>query len=269
MSSLFARMGIIEDEIEKRTFAVHTQVSKFTTEMHHHSRYQLLYAEGGIMQFFSEDQQFILPAKHGAWIPAGLVHRVVLPSSQIYLRTLYLGDDKRYAFPNHLVIFPITPLAREMILYTEKWHYEHPAMPSEDAFYDAISHLIAEWCRDAITLVLPTTEHEQLAEIIDYMLSNISQNLTVSDVGHEFGMSSRTLMRMFRQQLDITFQVYLRTARVIKAIELLSLPDASITDVSLQVGYQSMSSFSQVFKAFVGQSPSMFRQSIQSTDNQV
>ena len=266
MNSPFSRLGINDEDIKKRTFAIHMPVGKFITETHQHSRYQLLYAEGGVLHFFADDQRFILPAKHGAWIPAGLNHKVVSLSPQLHLRTLYIGQDKEgYVFPNHLTIFPITPLAREMILYTQQWHYEHPVTKSEEAFFDAICYLIADWCLDAIALVLPTTEHEQLLNITSYMLSNLDKNLTMPHVSSEFGMSSRTLMRLFRHQLDTTFQAYLRTARVIKALELLSMPDASITEVSLQVGYLSMSSFSQTFKAFVGKSPSKFRHEIRSS----
>ena len=95
------------------------------------------------------------------------------------------------------------------------------------------------------------------------MLSNLDKSLAISQVSGEFGMSSRTLIRLFRKQMDTTFQAYLRTARVIRAIELLSIPDLSVTEVSIQVGYLSMSSFSQTFKAFVGKSPSKFRHEIQ------
>ncbi len=265
MSSPVLHLGI--EDIKKQNFAIHVPVGKFITETHQHSRHQLLYAESGVLHFFANEQQFILPTKHGAWIPAGLIHKVASSSPQLHLRTLYLGQGKKkYGFPDRLTIFPITPLAREMILYTQQWHYEHPVTKIEEAFYNALCYLIADWCRDAIALVLPTTEHEQLLNITSYILSNLDRSLTMSNVSREFGMSSRTLMRLFRHQMDTTFQAYLRTARVIKALELLSLPDASVTEVSLQVGYLSMSSFSQTFKAFVGKSPSMFRHEIRSTE---
>lgn len=263
---LFSSLGIQVDDVNKTAFAVHLPIGQFTTSNHSHSRYQLLYAEGGALHFFTHDQQFLLPAKHGAWIPAGLQHKVMSSSPQLHLRTLYLEQTKlSYGFPQQLTIFPVSPLAREMILYTQRWHYEHPVTQSEAAFYDALSHLVTDWCQDAIALVLPTTEHEYLLKITAFLVNNLDKNLTIAQVSQQFGMSSRTLMRLFRQQLDTTFQAYLRTARMIKALELLSLPDISITEVSLQVGYLSMSSFSQTFKSLVGKSPSVFRHDIQAS----
>ena len=113
MNSPSSRLGIKVDDIKKHTFALHMPIGKFITDIHDHFRYQLLYAEGGILHFFADDQQFILPAKHGAWIPAGLKHKIMSSSPQLYLRTIYLEPSKkRYGFPQRLTIFPVSPLAR-------------------------------------------------------------------------------------------------------------------------------------------------------------
>jgi AraC-like DNA-binding protein len=242
-------------------------VGKFTTAVHEHSRHQLLYAEGGVIHFFTRDKQFILPARHAAWIPANLIHKVESPSPHLHLRTLYIGqDDGSPEFPEQLTVFPVTPLAREMIVHTQRWPRESPVSKSEDAFYRAIFYLISDWCHDAISLVLPTTQHQLLRNITGYLIDNLESDLTLASVSREFGVSPRTMMRLFRGQLDMTFQEYLRTARVVAALELLSSPDASVTEIALRVGYQSMSSFSRTFKLYVGKSPSVYRDEIGSTE---
>jgi AraC-like DNA-binding protein len=73
------------------------------------------------------------------------------------------------------------------------------------------------------------------------------------------------MMRLFRGHLDVTFQGNLRAVRIIAALELLSSPDAPITEIALNVGYQSISSFSRTFKFYVGKSPSVFRNEMSST----
>ena len=265
MPSPLLQLGI--ENVQKQTFAIHKPVGKFTTEVHRHSRHQLLYAEGGVLHFFTRDKQFILPARHAAWIPAKLIHKVESPSPHLHLRTLYIWrDDGEQKFPEQLTIFPVTPLAREMIVYTQRWPHENPVSISEDAFYKAIFYLISDWCRDAISLVLPTTQHQMLRNITSHLINNLDNDLTTASVGREFGVSSRTMMRLFRGHLDMTFREYLRTARVITALELLSFPDPSITEIALQVGYQSMSSFSRTFKVYVGRSPSVFRNEARSTE---
>ena len=248
------------ENVNKPTFAIHDPVGKFTTDVHQHSRHQLLYAEAGVLHFFTSEKQFILPARHAAWIPAKLAHKVESPSPDLHLRTLYIWQvGGKLRLPDQLTVFPVTPLAREMIVHTQQWHRESPLSETEDVFYRAIIFLIPEWCRGAIPLVLPTTQHPLLRNICDYVVDNLGSHLTTTNTGREFGVSSRTMMRLFRGHLDMTFQEYLRMARMIAALELLSSPDATITETALQVGYQSISSFSRTFKDYVGQTPSAFR----------
>jgi AraC-like DNA-binding protein len=251
----------------KNTFAIHRPVGIFTTEVHLHSRHQLLYAERGVLHFFTSDRQFILPARHAAWIPAYLSHKVESRSPHLHLRTIYIWrDNGEPKFPEQLTVFPVTALAREMIVYTQRWPHDRPVSKSEDAFYKAVFYMISDWCRDAISLVLPTTQHQMLTNIIAHLIDNLDNDLTIAGVSREFGVSSRTMMRLFRGQMDMTFQEYLRTARIIAALELLTSPDASITEIALEVGYQSMSSFSRAFKAYVGKSPSVYRNDVRSTE---
>ena len=264
MPTPLLNLGI--EAVKKQTFAIHEPVGQFTTKVHQHSRHQLLYAEGGVLYFFAEEQQFILPARHAAWIPARLSHKVESPSAHLHLRTLYIWEDGNgEKFPEQLTVFPVTPLAREMIAYTGRWSHEDPVCETEEAFFRAICYLVMDWCRAAMMLVLPTTRHQLLRNITDYVVNNLEAELTTASVSSEFGLSSRTLMRLFRARLDMTFQEYLRMARITTALELLSSADVSITEVALQVGYQSMSTFSRVFKAYVGKPPSVFRDEARST----
>ena len=259
------RLHLGIENVRKSTFAIHRPVGSFATDMHQHARHQLLYAEGGVLHFFTRENQFILPARHAAWIPAKLVHKVESHSPNLHLRTMYIWpDDREQRLPEQLTIFSVTPLAREMIVYTQRWSHENPMSETEEIFYKAIISLLPDWCRDVIALVLPSTQHQLLSNVCDYVVNNLGNHFTTANVSSEFGVSSRTLMRLFRGHLDMTFQEYLRTARVIAALELLALPDATITEIALQVGYQSMSSFSRTFKAHVGKSPSAFASEIRS-----
>lgn len=60
---------------------------------------------------------------------------------------------------------------------------------------------------------------------------------------------------MFKQELGMTFETYLRVARMIRATELLTRANILVTEVAYSVGYQSLSSFSRTFRKFVGLSP--------------
>lgn len=48
---------------------------------------------------------------------------------------------------------------------------------------------------------------------------------------------------------------YLQSYRIHRAVELLQLPGASVQDVALEVGFESLSHFNVAFRAFTHLSP--------------
>ena len=72
--------------------------------------------------------------------------------------------------------------------------------------------------------------------------------LRLATAAKRFGCSGRTLLRLFKRELDTTFGAYFRVARMTKAIELLTNSHASVTEVALAAGYNNLSSFSSVFQ---------------------
>jgi transcriptional regulator GlxA family with amidase domain len=91
-----------------------------------------------------------------------------------------------------------------------------------------------------------------------YISENLTSPLQLDTVAHRHGFSGRTLLRLFKDQLGMTFGAYLRLARIIRAIELLTHPTASVTEVAYEVGYKSLSSFSRVFQQHTGLQPQQY-----------
>lgn len=240
----------------KEMFALHMRTGCFTTDWHKHPKHQLLYAEEGVLHLYTGKQQLILPARHGAWIPAHRLHKIHSTSPDLYLRTIYFHErtsDEEILRQFH--IFPTSALSREMIVYTQRWLVEDEASKTELSFLETLRLLSLDWCKQAKPLVLPTTEHGPLEEVTVYIAENLASPLRLDTVAQRFGFSGRTLLRLFKEQLGMTFGAYVRVARIIRAIELLTEPDASVTKVAYEVGYNSLSSFSQVFQQLTGVKP--------------
>ena len=242
------------------------------TGWHHHAVHQLIYAEGGVLYVLTEKQQFLLPAYHGAWIPARCAHKLLSPSEETRLWLLYFHpeEDDIPAFQS-VRIFGISPLAREMMLYTERWSdKEHSSGDGgllAQRFYETIRLLAAEWCEEPLQLILPHTVDGILGDVTQHILDNIGEPLTIQTVARIHRVSGRTLMRQFRRQLGITFGAYLRIARIVKAVELLTAPSVSIIEVAYDVGYNSPSSFSQAFRRLTGMSPQEYVRSLSVVHN--
>ena len=71
--------------------------------------------------------------------------------------------------------------------------------------------------------------------------------------------SPKHFIRSFRGAFGETPHQYLLRRRIERAKELLRETDASVTEISLEVGFRSLGSFSTAFRALVGEPPSRYR----------
>lgn len=93
----------------------------------------------------------------------------------------------------------------------------------------------------------------------NYISENCDQEITLEDLAREIGFSAKYFSQLFKNKTGKTF-VYFRTeVRMIKAMELLAMPENSVTEVALNVGYKDTSYFIRVFKEYTGKTPTEFK----------
>ena len=73
------------------------------------------------------------------------------------------------------------------------------------------------------------------------------------------GLSAFYFIRAFRSAYGETPHQYLRARRIDRARELLVTTPMPITDVCVQVGFQSLGSFSSLFRRLTGETPGAYR----------
>jgi AraC-like DNA-binding protein len=79
---------------------------------------------------------------------------------------------------------------------------------------------------------------------------------TLARIAH---VSAAHFIRTFRATFGETPHRYLQRRRVERAMFLLRSTDRSVTDICLDTGFSSLSTFSRTFSAIVGESPRTFR----------
>ena len=90
---------------------------------------------------------------------------------------------------------------------------------------------------------------------INYMEPTIS----VEQIAKSLNLNHSYLARLFKKESKCSIQEYLIRTRIARAIELLE-KEYSIQQVSLSVGYTDASTFSKIFKKYVGVSPQKYQQ---------
>jgi AraC-like DNA-binding protein len=91
--------------------------------------------------------------------------------------------------------------------------------------------------------------------------------ITIEDLSREVALSPYYLIRAFRHVYKQTPHQYLVGQRIARAKELLRNSDLSITEICAAVGFESLGSFSTLFRKVAGLSPRAYRISSQPTPN--
>ncbi|ULT58336.1 response regulator [Neobacillus drentensis] len=93
----------------------------------------------------------------------------------------------------------------------------------------------------------------------EWIRNNLGENITIKKIAQQVYMNPNYFCDYFKIQTGETILDYVTTARLEKAKELLEKTDLKIYDISLSVGYQDTKYFSRLFKQWLGQTPSQFR----------
>ncbi len=83
--------------------------------------------------------------------------------------------------------------------------------------------------------------------------------VNLEQISRAANFSRYHFIRLFRQAFHQTPHQYLTHKRIEKAKQLLAESDLTVTDVCLAVGFESLGSFSTLFRKAVGQSPTVYR----------
>ncbi len=108
---------------------------------------------------------------------------------------------------------------------------------------------------------VPLTEKNdiRLQTAINFIVDNYTEAITLEQCARIAYMSPSHFSRLFHKLTSLSFKEYLNKIRIEKACELLCEEEISITDLAMNVGFNSSSYFSQVFKALTGMSPITYR----------
>ena len=107
--------------------------------------------------------------------------------------------------------------------------------------------------------------HKQIRLARTLLERNYDAPMTIDDLSREVAISPYHLIRSFRDIYNQTPHQYLMGQRIARAKELLRNTDLSITEICVAVGYESLGSFSSLFRKVAGISPSAYRDSSQPT----
>lgn len=100
---------------------------------------------------------------------------------------------------------------------------------------------------------------QKFNNVMEYIDDHYMEDLNLEEIAEATGFSKYHFSRLFKQYTSFTFCDYLCHRRIKVAEELLARPELSITEVALQAGFPSISTFNRLFKQYKNCTPSEYR----------
>lgn len=105
------------------------------------------------------------------------------------------------------------------------------------------------------------SDETRVQNMLMFIHKNYNHPITLNDISMHVGISERECLRCFKNTIQISPIQYLLKYRVSKSTELLIYsPCSSISEISLLVGFDSPSHYTQLFKRYYNCTPKEFRQ---------
>lgn len=110
-----------------------------------------------------------------------------------------------------------------------------------------------------MTQRLPRSIAPGLLKTRQFIDRNYTRDLTIDRLATIANLSPFHFIRAFRVAFGQTPHQYLRDQRLARAKELLVTTPQPVTEICDQIGFQSLGSFSSLFRRLTGETPAEFR----------
>uniref|UniRef100_UPI000BBC801A helix-turn-helix domain-containing protein n=1 Tax=Calothrix sp. NIES-2100 TaxID=1954172 RepID=UPI000BBC801A len=102
----------------------------------------------------------------------------------------------------------------------------------------------------------------KLQQAISYIQDHLEQDLTLAEIAEVVSMSMYHFARLFKQSTGFAPHQYVINCRIEKAKKLLTRSEKTIEEICQQVGFQTQSHFTNVFRKLIGTTPKAYREQV-------
>lgn len=186
------------------------------------------------------------------WIPPRTNHTFYTlepcANRTVFIHESLFKDSERF---RSCQVLTSSTLLKELVKVIDDWPLDLTQEKDRrmgHVIWDVIQR--AEPAMNGITM----PRSSKLQKLANAFLENIEEPISIEEWSKEFGMSSKTLSRVFYRETGMTIGQWEQRAKMDHAYRLLRAGE-SVTDTALACGYHSVSSFITTFKKQFGTTP--------------
>ncbi|MFF2851421.1 AraC family transcriptional regulator [Streptomyces sp. NPDC058001] len=218
-------------------------------DAHRHDDHQIIYAGSGVLAVTTEVGTWFAPGNRAIWVPAGCVHSH-RAHGHLALHLLGLPPEVNPLGLDAPTVLSVGPLLRELILACTR--DPHDDTPERMRLRAVLLDQLRASPQEPVQLPAPTDP--RLRAVCDLLHDDPADPRTLAALASTAGAGERTLSRLFRQELGMTFPQWRTQLRLYHALRMLA-DDLPVTTVAHRCGWSSTSAFIDVFRRAFGYTP--------------
>jgi AraC-like DNA-binding protein/quercetin dioxygenase-like cupin family protein len=235
---------------------------------HRHPWGQLAFSTVGVVRLTADHGTYLAPPSRAVWVPPGAEHTVTVVEDAD-LRTLYVHAPRGRALPlpaaeqaawRQCRVLEVSDLLRALVLELDRQPDGSVSLsPAQLQREKLIGALVLDELRRAraIPMGVDLPSDKRLRALCEAVLDDPARHATLEGWARDSGASTRTVARLFRQQLGTTFGQWRQRVLLAKALAM-AAGRQPMNRIASELGYASPSAFSAMVRRSVGQSPSRF-----------
>ena len=225
----------------------------FVDPVHAHDRIQVLYACSGVMSVVTPTTSFVVPPQRAVWLPAGMPHEVSC-RGMVSLRTLYV-DPSRYAQAPECRVIEVSEFLSALILKVVSFGHDYDMKSRAGRIVEVLLDEIETMPIAPYGATMPSDP--RLLRVCKAILANPADNRDVDELANVAAMARRTFTRAFKRETGLGLGVWRQQVRLMEALSLMAA-GRPVTTIAFDVGYDSPSAFTAMFRRAYGVPPSMY-----------
>jgi AraC-like DNA-binding protein len=225
----------------------------FVDPVHAHDRIQVLYACSGVMSVVTPATSFVVPPQRAVWLPAGMPHEVSCRGA-VSLRTLYV-DPARYVQAPECRVIEVSDFLRALILKVVSFGHDYDVDGQPGRIVEVLLNEIATMPIAPYGAAMPADP--RLLRVCKEILADPADNRDVDQLARIAGMARRTFTRAFKRETGMGLAAWRQQVRLMEALSLMAT-GRPVTTIAFDVGYDSPSAFTAMFRRAYGVPPSMY-----------
>ncbi len=244
--------------------------SQMDIQPHQHDWAQVAFSMVGAVRVQTEgplrSHSYLVPPSRAVWIPPHTVH-TVSAVERADLRALYVHESAVAQLGlaggpeawQQCRVLEVTPLLRELLHALATDPEASPQSPLDQAREQALCQLVIDELRRArsLHLGLSLPHDKRLRHLCEAMIADPARHTGIEGWAAECGASTRTLSRLFRDELGTSFSQWRQQLQLAHALQL-AAQKKPMNLIAAELGYASASAFSAMVTRTVGMPPSRF-----------